>query len=1159
MFKKAILLLVAAIVCGASVVGYAQSAVDGAIGGTIMDTAGLVVPGATVEIRNNGTNSEQAATTDQAGYFRVIHLQPGTYSVTITAAGFDTYKATAITVEVGLLHDLQAKLVVGSQSQTVEVTSAPPPINTTSADFTAQIDLKVLQDLPINNYRWSAYALLTPGVVSDSSGFGLLSFRGQSTLLNNITIDGVDDNQAFYSEERGRTRAGYSTAKSSIQEFQVNTSNYSTEYGRSAGGVINSITRSGTNAFHGEGYFFDRDAEWGAKNQFTTLQGVVFKPKDWRKQWGFGVGGPILKDKLFFFFAYDQFKHNFPGIAVASNTSSYDAMIRTIPDAALATCSGTGAPTAASTGKAGVDYSVCALAANLNGVYTASGSSAGQANLAAVTPAQYAAAATVWNNGITGSSSAPGYLSLTGITPRTGNQTIFFPKIDWQASSRHHVTAEVNRLRWQSPAGFQTSTSGLQYGVQSFSNDYVRDTYGIAKLDSLITSNITNEVRYQYGRDFEYDFPQTPTPYEVNTLMKTGSYTNPNPYPPNMYFGSNFLQFGTYATGMPRLGYPDERRWQVADTVNYAHGRHDIKFGIDYVHTNDIANSLSYQFGGFTYSGSGTTYSSAVLAPVISYLTDVNKPLGCRGVIGGVANQPVACYSNYQLGLGPQGFEFQTGDWAGFAQDEWKATPRLSLTFGIRYEYEQLPSPYASLVNPALPQTEHMPSDKNNIAPRVGFAYDVYGSGQTVLRGGFGMFNARVINSTIFSALTGTGNTSLVNGAPVSQLQYTYTPIQPGAPTFPSVTPTGSGSTSAAPNASYFDPNFKLPQIYQADLTVEQQLGWDSVFSVTWLGSWGHELPTFYDQNLPTPVTINYAVSATNKPTTGPIANISSVQSNLYLKTTTPASVCPSQRPNCNYTVLTDIASSVNSNYQGLVAQISHRLRNNLQFQANYTWSHALDYGENNQTFISNNVPLDAGNLRGEYGNSNQNIPNRLVMTGIYTTSVGGSVWKKVLLSGFEISPSYSIQNGLPYTINISGAPGSVNVVNGTTTTSVAPISTSSTINGSGGSARLPGTPRNGYSLPRTQVVDLRLSKRFKVGERVNLELLGESFNLANHVNVTSINQTAFSVASTPGTTSTAATGTLTGQPAFGTVTGANNSNFLYSPRQIQLGLRAQF
>ena len=143
-------------------------------------------------------------------------------------AALPAHRGVNITVEIGLLHDVPVKLAVGASTQVVEVTSAPPAINTTTPDFTGQVEQKVLEDLPVNNYRWSAYPLTsTPAVVADSSGFGLLSFRGQSTLLNNVNIDGVDDNQAFYSEERGRTRAGYSTAKASIQEFQVNTSNYS--------------------------------------------------------------------------------------------------------------------------------------------------------------------------------------------------------------------------------------------------------------------------------------------------------------------------------------------------------------------------------------------------------------------------------------------------------------------------------------------------------------------------------------------------------------------------------------------------------------------------------------------------------------------------------------------------------------------------------------------------------------------------------------------------------------------------------------------------------------------------------------------------------------------------------------------------------------------
>ncbi len=274
---------------------HGQSAVDGAIGGTVLDSTGAVVPNANVTVHNNGTNAEQNAVTDASGYFRLIHLQPGHYTVTITAAGFDTFRSVNLSVQVGLLTDTEARLKVGSAAQTVEVTGESPLVNTTSPDFAGVVEQETLHNLPENNYRWSAFALLTPGVVNDSNGFGLLSFRGQSTLLNNVTIDGTDDNEAFWSEERGRTRAGYSTIKAAVEEFQVNTSNYSVEYGRSAGGIVNSITKSGTNAIHGEGYYFDRDGAWAAQNPNVTHPVEVstspiiyavkpFKPTDLRSQ-----------------------------------------------------------------------------------------------------------------------------------------------------------------------------------------------------------------------------------------------------------------------------------------------------------------------------------------------------------------------------------------------------------------------------------------------------------------------------------------------------------------------------------------------------------------------------------------------------------------------------------------------------------------------------------------------------------------------------------------------------------------------------------------------------------------------------------------------------------------------------------------------------------
>jgi Carboxypeptidase regulatory-like domain len=220
----------------------AQSTTDGAVGGTVYDAAGAGVPNASVVVHNVQTNAEATTTTDSNGFFRVIQVQPGGYDVTITAAGFSPFKAQGTTVAVGNLTSLTPHLAVEGTGQTVTVTGENPLINTSSPDVSSIVDQRQIDNLPINGGRWSSFALLTPGVVSNSAGFGLLSFRGQSELLNNNTVDGADNNQAYFSEERGRTRLQYSSSEEAVQEFQVNTSNYSSEYGRSAGGVINTVT-----------------------------------------------------------------------------------------------------------------------------------------------------------------------------------------------------------------------------------------------------------------------------------------------------------------------------------------------------------------------------------------------------------------------------------------------------------------------------------------------------------------------------------------------------------------------------------------------------------------------------------------------------------------------------------------------------------------------------------------------------------------------------------------------------------------------------------------------------------------------------------------------------------------------------------------------------
>jgi len=1085
------LMLVVLLVMCCSALVYAQSTTDGAIGGTVYDSTGAVVANAKITVHNNGTNAEQTITSDASGYYRVTGLVPGTYTVTISGGGLAPYKAPQVIVSVGSVTDLSPKLGVSGTSETVDVTAEAPQINTTSPEFAPTLNQVAISNLPSNGGRWSNFSLLTPGVVSDSNAFGLLSFRGISTLLNNNTIDGADNNQSFFSEERGRTRIGYSTPKAAVEEFQVNTSNYSSEYGRSAGGVVNTVTKSGTNAIHGEAYFYDRDNVWGAANPFTqiavqTSPGVFtptnFKPTDWRKIAGFQVGGPILKDKLFFSVTYDWYRHNFPGTAVTSNPTAFFA-----PQTATLT-----------------NATIKTFAQRLNGLSSATNP----------TQAQLDQALGFYNSDLAGLN------SLLGPVPRVGEANITYPKVDWVISSKNHASFTMNRMRWSSPAGIQTQPT-VTRGVASFGNDFVSETWGIAKLDSMITSNLSNELRFQYGRDFEFEFSQQPAPYELANLVNAPTFTNPLRLPPSVSITNGFT-FGV-PTFLQRPAFPDEVQQQYADTVTWIHGKHSVKFGVDYRHVDDNSQNLASQFGSYSYSN------------LLNYFSDLNKANSCSG-------KP--CYTNFSQAFGPLGFEFTTNDYSFFVQDDWKLNPRLSLSLGMRYEYEMLPKPFNNLVNPAVPQTGAMPRDQNNLGPRAGFAWDVFGGGKTILRGGYGIYYGRIINSTIFSALTSTG-------MPGSQVSLSFTPTQAGAPVFPAIL-TGLGG--AGKNIAFFDKHFQNPQIQQMDLILEHNIGWGTVLSVQYLGSMGRELPGFVDTNVCSSTSVLNPV--TNNPCPAPGAITYQVigggplTGSTYSTTLFKPFSATQSRPNGAFGAMTDIFSGVNSSYNAAVVDVKHRFSHNIQFDASYTWSHAIDFGQNQQTFSGTNFLLFPNSIAAEKGNSQYDVPNRFVMNAIINSPWKKDGWMGWLVNGWEWAPVYQIQNGLPYTLSVAGnAPGGE--VSG--------------INGSGGTNRIDVLGNNSFRQPRTWLADMRVAKNFAIRERYKVELMANFFNIANKQNVMGVNQTGYIIATSGGTCSAASpclnfnTNATTGAALFGSVTSVNNSNFLYTPRQIELGARVHF
>jgi Carboxypeptidase regulatory-like domain/TonB-dependent Receptor Plug Domain len=1116
----------------------AQSTTQGAISGTVEDASGAAVPSAAVTVHNTGTNADVHLTADQSGYFKAPLLDPGTYTVTIAAQGFGTDTENNVAVVVGQITTLAPKLKAGGEATTVSVSADAVQLNFETPDMTATLNQAAIQNIPIQNRRWSALALTTPGVVADSSGFGLVSVRGQSTLLNNVMIDGADDNQAFFSEERGRTREGYSTVADAVREFAVNTGVYSAEYGRAAGGVINSVTRSGTNQIHGDLIFNDLDRGFGAYVPGSvSASGEPLKPKDLRKIYGFSAGGPLLKDRLFWFYTYNQLTHINPAVAIAKSFGSSTTpgtfldQPSTSPSGTCNTTTGYLTGSTSTDANYTLDSQVCTLAARLPGL----------------TGGTYAGAAAYYNSGLTGLE------TLLGTVPRAGYQEINSPKLDWQVNQKNRVSVLFNRLRWDAPGDVQTNSTGT-YAKDAFGTDFVKLDYGVAKLESQLTQRMSNEVLYQYGRELNDEGQQPYAPYTTSNLVAPGQTVAGAPVngPGGTIPYINMTSANAFYLGSPyysyRIAYPEEWKWQVEDILYYQLGNHSLRMGGDFVHNSDLEHQTPYYYGYYSYS------------TIANYLTD----LGTKGSSGkcnssGGAGTSSAsgvgtydCYSSVTQDFGATQFSMATMDYAGFIQDNWKLSPRLTLELGLRYDYESLPAPPANLTTATgsfVPYAglTNAPSDKNNFGPRIGFSLDVFGTGNTVLRGGYGLYYGRILNGVVASIEFG-------SGSPNGQYATASTkPTATGAPLFPNPMAGGAGSK---PSSFYMAPNLQNPQVHEIDLQVQQNLGKGNIFQVSYLGALSRELPNYLDVNLAPPQFTEY-VTLSGGPGGG-----QTVQVPTFGSCPSSNSTCnpyPTGYLNTNFTNITELISNINASYNGLVFEILNRSVHGLQFDANYTWSHDLDFNQNATSTTSTNNWLNPyANARQNYGISQFNVGNRFVGYVLYNfpNLHSGNVLK-YLTNDWFISNTFQMQNGLPYSAEVGSGYNSAAALN-------------SSWNGAPSVYYIPaqGLGLNTFQVPRAIVDDLRLQKGIRFTERFDLQLNASLYNIANHQNysTTDINENAYNFGSTtvgsgqPLVGSAANPAVLTYQPTtFRTASGSNNSGFLYTPREIELGARLNF
>ena len=422
---------------------FAQSAGQSGISGTVLDASGAAVPGADVQVLNEAKGIRRSFHTTSGGIFTSPNLIPADgYKVTVSKSGFSNYEATNINLSVGENADLKITLGVASTTTTVDVSASGALVETTRTDVSQLVDQRQILDLPNNSRRVDVFVLSSPGVAPDGA-FGLLSFRGVAGH-NSFLTDGNDTTNQFYNENAGRTRISSPISQEAVQEFQVISSNFSAEYGNAMGGVVNTVTKSGSNDLHGTGYWFFRNRSLNARDRYA-----IYNPQDIRKQGGFSLGGKLIKNKVFYFMNYEGTRRNFPAINSLSSGMF-----------------------------------------NTAGVFQSANNPC--------TTATAAQCSTALNMILTRN-----FKTIS----RSVTQDLGLAKLDYHLNDKNSLSFSVNLLRWVSPHGIQATGVVFNTGsaIGNNADSTVRDGYGRAQWTSIVTNSIVNEARFGWFHDRLYD------------------------------------------------------------------------------------------------------------------------------------------------------------------------------------------------------------------------------------------------------------------------------------------------------------------------------------------------------------------------------------------------------------------------------------------------------------------------------------------------------------------------------------------------------------------------------------------------------------------------------------------------------------------------------
>ncbi|HEX9347712.1 MAG TPA: TonB-dependent receptor [Gemmatimonadales bacterium] len=858
----------------------AQSqATTGVIRGTVTDPSGTAVAGASVVLHETQTGFQRQVTTNERGIFVAPLMPLGTYDVTARAVGFSEARRTGVRLGVGETVNLNLPLAA-VQLQAVVVEATQSVVEATKVENSTRLPDAAVSRLPNNGRNYLNLTLLTPNVAIVQGPDGdELSIGGQKGIHNNVSVDGADFNNPFFGEQRGGQRPPFTFNLDAVQEIVVTSSGANAEFGRSSGGFVNVVTKSGTNLLHGSVHYYGKD---GALSGQPHHAGVTLPAPDFTQhQFGFTLGGPITHDRAFFFLAYDQQIYD---DIKQTNPNRIDPLLRAWMDTAYA-------------GALRNDY---------------------------------------------------------GSIARTNNARVLLAKFDFNLSDRHHASLKYN-YTWSEQQNGTFDVDSWARSANGLEQDHSNAVNG--SLVSYLKPNMANEFRFQYSRE------DRPRPYDG---PRSGALGANRVDAGNRPFPDIAMDFANgYRLGMPfflPIDYYDTRV-QLLDNVSLAHGDHFFKAGFEYNKVHSIQT-----FVGFANS----RYIFASVPSFLAFAADSSQTGGLLLFL-------------QQAGVGRSVRDAGTQnipqtEYAAYLQDTWRPNPKWTFNYGLRWEAQveadPITPPSQVFFSPFIGQTRTVggvtstfpsdgtiPSDKKMWQPRFGFAYDLRGDGQRVIRGSAGLYYARIPGLNLASSRSTNGSVGM-----------TYSNFSvPVVPGLRSQLPDNvSPSAVNHPDVFVFDRNFQNPRTLSASIGYEWQVGSDLGASISYEHARTDHLTRFINRNDPV------FGSPWGSQLTGP-ADPNGVGG------------------------LTTVESSARSNYNGVTIGLKRMLDPNFQFQVNYTLSFDKSDDDNERDPFTFRY-AKADNLGPEYNWSDRDQRHRF--NGWMLVHIGGGLFLNNRVSIYSAQPT---------------------------------------------------------------------------------------------------------------------------------------------------------